>query len=429
MQITREDLNPVTVRLTFSCPPDLVEEGFRRAFKDAAKEVRVPGFRPGQAPRSVLEQVINKEAVKDGALNHILNRAYRIALKEHDLKPYGQPQVEKVDLNDDPPTCEFVLQIPLEPIVNLGDYTALAARQPAIEVTDADVQRQIDLLRESQAKREKVNRAVQPGDIAVVNLKIEGSEDDGRTFMSVVGQTFEALDQALTGMEPEEVKVAELTFPDTFQEADWQGQTLRCKITLRSVSAVKTPDLDEDFAQAMQFESVEELEARVRELLIESRTSMATDYVNEQLMDALIHNSEIHIPLTMVETVARQQLRDLNEHQKQQGRSIEDYATEKGMTVEELEHAVRDEARIQVARALVAQKIFQAEGMKLDNADMNRELFEMARENRVSPDEMVAILKRTDGIADLQNRALYSKVAAFLREKATIEEMSAGTSA
>lgn len=430
MQVTREDLNPCTVRLTIVCPEELVREGYARAYKEAAKEIRVPGFRPGQAPRAVVEQLVNPDKIRDAAIDIVMNRAYRAALKEQALEPYAQPSVDKAEIEEDPPKCEFSIKVPLKPVVNLADYKGIAVVRPRVEVSEEDIAKQIEALRSSKATREQVTgRTVQDGDIAVVNIKVEGEEGDGRNFMSVVGQTFEGLDEELRNMGAEEVKATELSFPETFQEKDWAGKTLKCKLTLRSLSAVKSPELDDEFAQSLQFESVEELERRVREFLTDTRVGMAQDYVNEQLMAEIVRTSEIHVPITMVETVAAQQLRDIAEAEAQSKRTLEDYAQAKGMTVEELREALLEESKVQVERAVIAQEIFQREALKLTNDDFNKELFDMAREYRVTPDEMVAMLKRNDALGELRNRALYRKVAEFLTQNAKIEEVEAPASA
>lgn len=424
MQVTREDLNPCTVRLTIVCPEELVREGFARAYKKAAKEIRVPGFRPGQAPRAVVEQLVNPDKIRDAAFDFVMNRAYRDALKEQDLQPHAQPSVDKAEIEENPPRCEFSIKVPLKPVVNLTDYKGIAVVRPKVEVSNEDVARQIEALRGSKATREQITgRTVQDGDIAVVNIKVEGEDGDGHNFMSVVGQTFEGLDEQLRHMRAEEFKAADLSFPDTFQKKDWAGKTLKCKLTLRSLSA------DDEFARSLQFESVEELERRVREFLTETRAGMAQDYVNEQLMAEIVRASEIHVPITMVETVAAQQLRDIAESEAQSKRTLEDYAQAKGMTIEELREALLEESKVQVERAVIAQEIFQREALKLTNDDFNKELFDMAREYRVTPDEMVAMLKRNDALGELRNRALYRKVAEFLTQNAKIEEVEAPASA
>ncbi|MBW7928427.1 MAG: trigger factor [Fimbriimonadaceae bacterium] len=424
MQITREDLNPATVQLHIVVPEAMVLEGYAKAYKDAAKDLKIPGFRPGTAPRSVVEKAVSPEFIQDRATDIVMNRAYREALKRENLTPYSQPGVSDVTIAQDPPKGEFTIKVPLAPVVKLTEYTGIKAIQPTSAVSDADVQNQIEVLRKREAKREQItDRKVIEGDVAVVNIKIEGQEGDGRNFMSVVGKTFPSLDEALIGMAAEEVKVVELTFPETFDEKDWANQTHRCRLTLRSVSAMKLPDLDDDFAQSLGFGNEEELTGRVRALLEEARVSMVHEYVSEQIMGEIVKASEIHVPLTMVEAVAGQQLRDLAQAQAEKKSSLAEYAQEKGMTLEELQKAIMDESRVQVERAVVAQEIFKKEGMKLNNEDFNRELFDMAREYRVTPDEMVALLKKNNALDELRNRALYRKVTDFLIKEADLQEL------
>jgi len=424
MQVTREDLNPCTIQLTISCDPEQVQNGITKTFKDLAKRIRVPGFRPGTAPRAVLEKMVSQEEVNEMALDNIVRSAFRAALKEQELQPYSQPSVELKEMKPEEGVCEFVAKVPLEPQVQLGEYKDLPVEVPKLEVEEDEVEAQIEELRKRRSTREVVkNRGVLEGDVAVVNVSIEGEADEGRTFMAIAGKTFPDLDQALLGMKAEEMKSAELSFPEGFQEADWAGQKHKVKITLRSLSAVKLPELDESFAQEFSTESVEELREKVRNVLVGAKVAMRDEYVVEQIMDALLKSSEIHVPDTMWEQVTRQRLREIAMEQREEGKSLEEYAKEQGMTAETLEEELRREAQTFVKRAVAIQRIFKDEQMKLTQHDLSTELIAMARELEIEPDELLKQLKASNSIEDVHHRAINRKVSEFLRESAKIVEV------
>ncbi len=425
MQVTREDLNPCTVKLTVVCGEDQVKEGFDKAYKQFAKKIRIPGFRPGHAPKHMVAQSVAREDLLEAAADNIVRAAFRSALKENDLEPASQPSVELTALEEEPAKCEFSAKVPLPPVVELAEYKGLKAEKPPMEVTDEEIEHQVEELRKRRSTQEKItDRGVQEGDVVVVNIKIDGESGEGRTFMSMAGQTFPQLDNALMGMKAEEVKVVDLTFPSNFQEQDWAGKSDKCQVTVRSLSSVKMPELDDSFAQSLNADNVDALRTRMRELLTGAKEQMSVEFINEQLLDSLIKGSTIHVPDTMWEQVANRRLYELAVEQQEKGKTMEAYAKEQGMTLPELEEKWRDEAKMHVTRAVAIQEIFKQEKMQLANADLNMQLFSMASEYQVKPEEMLEILKKNNALDEVHFRAVFHKVANFLRDNAVLSDMS-----
>jgi trigger factor len=425
MQITRQDLNPCTVQLDIACEPEEVRAGFEKAYKQLSKHVRIPGFRPGHAPRNLVEQRLAKADVLDQAAENIVRSTFKEALTKESLEPYSQPSVELKELEEEEPKCAYSVKVPLRPIVELGEYMGLEAEQPPIDVTEEEVEAQIEDIRRKRGTREAVtNRGVQEGDVAVVNVKVDGETGEGKTFMTIAGQTFPQLDQALMGMQAEELKSLDLTFPENFQEKDWAGKTLHAQVTLRSLSAVKLPELDDEFAQSLSAESVESLRTRVRELVGQAKLNMAHDYVVEQLLESLLSKSTIHVPDTMWESVANRRLQELEAEQREKGKSLEEYAKEQGMTVEGLVEAWRNEAKLHVQRAVAVREIFSREKLKLNNNELNRELMAMAQEFETDPAELLNVLKKNNALDELHFRAIFRKVTDLLKENAKIREVA-----
>lgn len=425
MQVTREDINACTVKLEVKCDEQQVKQGFDKAFRQASKHIKVPGFRPGHAPRAMLESLISPEALYETAAETIVNAAFKQAMQEQDLEPYGQPSVDLTKLNHEENVCEFTIKVPLKPIVELGEYKGIQVEKPIVEVTEEEVEGQIENMRKGKSTREAItDRGVEEGDVAVVNIKIEGEEGDGRNFMVIAGQTFPQLDQALAGMKAEEMKSLDLTFPEGFQEKDWAGKPFHCTVTIRSVSALKLPELDAAFAQSFNIESVDELRQRIREGLLRYKNERVEEYVNEQILEELLKRSEVQVPDTMWEGVAGQRLKDIQEEQGKKGRTLEQYAQENGMTVEQLVEAYKQEAATHVKRAVLVQEIASKEEMKLTNADLNDELVLMSREYEVQPEQMLQMLKKQNAVSELQHRAIFRKVTQFLHEHAQTQEVA-----
>lgn len=424
MEIKREDLNPCTVRLEIACDPEQVKEGFERAYKQAAKKVKVPGFRPGHAPRAILEQQLNPEYVRELAADNILRNAYEKATEQLELKPYSTGSVELKSLDEEEGKCELVAKVPLSPLVEIGDYSNIPIERPAIEVTEEEVENQLEELRRKHSTREAVkDRGVEEGDVAVVNIKIDGEEGEGRNFMTVVGKTFPQLDQALMGMKIEDMKELDLNFPDNFQEKDWAGKPFHVRMTLRSLSSVKLPEL-ETFAKSFQMENAEELKDRIRNLLKEKKEQAVKEYVNEQLIEALMKRSNVCVPDTMWENVANQKMADVMERLQEQKVTLEEYAKENGMTAEEFIKAQQEEAKTFVMRAQLIQDLFLKENMAVSNLDLTRELEIMSQDYGMRPDELLQTLKKTGAVREIQYQAIHRKVMEFLNSKAEAKEMA-----
>ncbi len=425
MQITREDLNPCTVKLNIVCDPEEVKAGFDKATKQLVKKIKLPGFRPGHAPKNLVEQYVNRAELYDEALQHIVGNGYKEALKQQEIEPDPtvRPQVEVTKLDE--AECEFVAKIGLPPIVELGDWKGIPVERPAVGVTEEDIDRQLEELRQRRGTREAITeRGVVDGDVCVVNIKKDEEEGDGRTFMVIAGQTFATLDQALAGMRVEEVQHGELSFPDNFQEKDWAGKTFTATLTLNSVSSVRMPELDDAFAQSLKTENVEDLRARIRTGMDKAVSGEIEKIVSEQLLDGLLERSKVEVSDNMWEPIADQRIEEVAAEQKKEGRTLDDYVQEHGMTVESLREEWRERAKTEVMRALIVREMYKQQDLKLENEDLSNELEDMARETGVTPKDMIRMLEQANAMNELQFRAISRKVRELLAAQANVKEMA-----
>lgn len=425
MQVKRTDLNPSTIQLEIVCTPDQFDAGYSKAAKEYAKKVKVPGFRPGQAPKAMIEKLIDPNELANAAADEIVRDSLTKALKDLDITPDNYPAVNMTKFDRDNKACEFSVKVPLAPVVKLGTYKGLKAQRPKIEVTDAEVDQQIEEIRNRRGKKsEVVGRGIQEGDMAVVNIRPDKEEPD-KTFMVIAGQTFPDLDGALMGMQVEEIKHGKLAFPGTFQEKDWANKSFDATITVRSVSTTAAPQLDDEFAQSLKASDVKDLREKVREGILNAKQQIAQEMVNEQLFDQLMKSSEIVVPDTTWEQVANQRLQEMANELGRERKTLNDYAKENGMTGEELLAAQQAEAKVHVQRAVLIENIFKAEEMKVDNNDANRHFIQIAQENQVPQEQLGKFAKKFGG--NIRNeivfRTMHAKVIQFLNDNATIEEV------
>jgi trigger factor len=427
MEVTREDLNACTVKFDVKAEQQEVKEAFEKAYKQVAKQIKLPGFRPGHAPRAMIEKVVSKEEVYDTAAENLIKSLYKRILEENQLTTDNttRPTVDLTSFSEEEQKAEFSIKVPLPPQVKLGEYKGLTLEKPKVDVTDEEVEHQIEEFRKRRQTREAVtDRGVQEGDIAVVNIKPDGVEGEGRNFMTIAGQTFPALDEALHGMNVEDMKSLDLTFPENFQEKDWAGQSMHVQVTLNSLSTVKLPELDDDFAQSMKTENIDDLRVRVRGGIERAKAQMLRDFVNEQLLERLHERSEVAVSDNMWEALADRRLRETAQEQQEAGKTLEQYASENGMTIEQLQQAWRDKAKMHVERALLIRELFVAEKMELTNQELNDELYAMSEEMQIPPQETLDLLKKNEALDELQFRAISRKVGDFLEANAEVKEVT-----
>lgn len=420
MKIESTEINPCTVELKVACSPDQVQTAYDKAYRKASKRVRVPGFRPGAAPKHLAKKYLNLEEVQRLAAEDMIRSAYTAALKEKDLKAAGQPRIEVTKLDEEASEFEFTAKVPLEPVVELGEYKGLNITAPDEAVTEAELEEQLENIRKRRATRKAIeHRGAQEGDFAVVGIRAEG-EDKDRRFMTVVGQTFPQLDQTLMGMEAEDTKVADLTFPETFQEKDWAGKPMKVDVTLRSLSAAEVPDLDEDFAKELNAESVDQLKESVREQLTEAKKRMVNDYVNEQILEELMKTSKVEVADTLWEGVAERRIHEIANDAQKEGKTLEDIAAANNMSLEELTEKIGERAQAEVKHAVAIRRIFDDEKMKLDQADIRDQIVMIAQENNMTPDDALRALRKNGSLAEVEFRAIYNRVLKFLRDEANL---------
>lgn len=419
MSVQRTDLNPCTIQFTVSCTPEQIESGVDRAYKQFAKNMRIPGFRPGHAPKHVVAPLVPANDLAGQAAENIINSALKNILTEAKVQPHDSPAVNLTKLDLEKKECEFTAKIPLAPIVELGEYKGIEVVKESIEVTEKDVDEYLKTLQSRSGKREQVTgRGAAESDVAMIHVRADKGSDDGVSLLIVVGKSFAALDKAVTGMEAEEMKSVSLDFPADFANKDLAGKKGKWTLTVKSLNAVVVPELSDEFAQGLggdlKSEGLKDLRERLSQRLQAAKAQMAQELVHEQIQEALVSRSKIEVPDTMWESVAGQRMNELAQQAREQGKSLEDYAKDAGMSVDELRDKWQAEAKVQVMRAVAAREVFAAEKLRLTNQDMNEMLVAMAYEYQVHPQDLIKAMQKAGNFRELEIRAVFKKTLDFL---------------
>lgn len=313
-------------------------------------------------------------------------------------------------------------------MVELADTKGLKATKPKLEVTDEEINRTLDDMRARSANRTPqavTDRGVASGDVVVVNLKAEGAEEEGKQFMVMAGQTFPALDEALMGMHTEEVKAVTLEYPANFRvNESWAGKTLPTQVMVKSISAVQLPELDDEFAKSLNTENVDDLKEKIREGIMRAKENGLQEMLRDQLLDDLLAKSNVHVSDNTWQAVVDRRLQEMARELSNQRKTIEDYVKETGLTNEEFKARLDAEAQLNVRRAVVIQKIFTDNDMKITDEDVSRHFLQIAAENGVPQNELDNFAKQFGGQLreEVIFRSMAHKVADLLLESADVTE-------
>ncbi len=429
MQVTAEQTDPCTVVLTVEVDEQQVSRAFDSAFREFGRYANVPGFRPGKAPRALVERFVDTERVRRHALEKIVRDTYPKAIEEESLTPFRDPEIDAGEIEDKKP-YSYKANVPLEPQVTLGEYTGLTVEKPIFNVTDAMIDARIEILRGERAKLERVtDRGIEAGDMLIVEnqVKIEGAEEDEtpvRRQLVQMGNNVPGYDEAILGMMPDEERSFELTYPEDFDEEDKRGKKASFTVSLKSISAKKLPELDDEFAmQVSGSETVEEFRKMMKERLEADAIRLSNEMAEERILEAILEKSEVHFPEVLIRDEVRDKLQQLG-YQLQNGKmSYEMYLARVGMTAEQHQGQLYLESEVKIRTLLALRDISIQEGLQASNEDIEAEFDRMVGAGALTEEQDLAY--RTDARRRLQvaNALIQLRLHDFLFANNTLNEV------
>ncbi len=432
MQVTKEQIDPCKVALTISVEPERVEAAKEKAFGQFARNLQLPGFRKGKVPAHMARTYVDESRVKQRAAEMLVEPAYAEALEAEQVEPFGAPELDSLDMQDDG-SLVFKALVPLRPVVTLGPHKGLAVERRRLEVTDADVDRQIEELQRRSADFEEVSdRTAQMGDIAVADLvaQIEGQETpelaEPRATFIEIGKNIPDFDNGLTGMEIGETKTIEAIYPEDFPDEGLRGKRATFTATLNGIRTRTLPELDDAFAEKQtaypEAKTLEALRTEIRTGLDRAAQEMAENDVESRLIEEIVTNSQVSFPEVLLREQMAEDARDLRERLERENATLEQYLEAVGKTREQVESEIAVAADRRIRTGLVLAEIAQAEGLTADEADIEAEITERAERANVSPAAVRAFIEKQDQMEALRNRALTKKVFRFLKDNAAVSE-------
>ncbi len=387
MEHTYEKLSGNKAKLTFTVPADEFEAAVQQAYLKNRKSIRIPGFRPGKAPRALIEQMYGKGAFYEDAIEDLCQVAYPEAVEAENLQVVDRPtlNVEKMNPGED---VVFTCEVFVRPDVTLGDYKGLTVKQEATEVTDEQVKARIAQDQEKVARMVDVtDRAVENGD--TVNLDYAGSVDgvafEGGTAEKqtlVIGSKsfIEGFEEQMVGMNIGEEKDLNVTFPEQYHAEELAGKPAVFHVKVNGIQKKELPELDDDFAaDVSKFDTYAEYEADIRKNLEETAAKNAEIKLENDLVEMACKNAQMDIPQPMIENQIDDMLQEMKMRMSYQGLRYEDYLKYTGMTEQGVRDMYKQEAESRVKSELVLEAIRTAEGIEATDEAIEKQYVEYAQ--------------------------------------------------
>jgi trigger factor len=380
LNVTAERIPDSQVVLTIEVDPERVEKSMEQAYRRVAPRVRIPGFRPGKAPRRVVELHLGREALLHEALDRLVPEVVEEAIKAQELDMVATPDLEITSLEP----VVIKATVPIRPTVDLGDYRALRVEPEPVEVDEAEVERTLESLRRRYADIEPVERPVQEGDR--VRLDITG-EVEGRTVLRQEDvevavrpddlATVPGVYERLLGMSKGEEAEFAAVLPEDYARRELAGKPIRYRVRVLEVKSERLPELNDDFARQVGegFASVAALRERIRADLRARAEEEAKRRLEEKAVAALVEQARLEFPPQLVERELDHLVQDLTRPAAGEGRrALERFLQQVGRSEQELREELRPTATERVKRSLVLSRLAELEGVTVTPEEIEQEL-------------------------------------------------------
>ncbi|HPO73793.1 MAG TPA: trigger factor [Armatimonadota bacterium] len=430
MQVTLEQVEPCIVAVTVEVDAEAVQQTIDRVFKEVAGKVAVPGFRKGKAPRSILERFVDQDAVRERAISQLVPEHFAQALREKGVEPFAPPEVSIESFEVGQP-LRFTATVPTRPEVRLCDYRDLPVRRRRVEISDADVDLELDLLRRRHTELVDADAEVAgSGLVAIVDLDLYR----GERHLKKRSQTDVALDMDQTDMVPafnvaiEGARIGEtrempVHFPDDFQDPVLAGKDVTFKITVKALKTKQVPELNDEFAQKVSdVADLAALRDQIRQQLEESAREVAEREVRDQLVEQVVSRSEVHFPEVLVQEQTAEMLRRQASELERQNLTIDDFLRSREIDFPTYERELREDARRRIRTQLVLEQIAEQEKIEVTDEEIDQEIERMASSAGVSSSAIRAAFEKQNSLAGLRTSIFFRKVVDLLVQSARIVE-------
>ena len=428
MNVTKDSVTTTEITLTIAMDTDDEEPFLNRSYKRVASRVRIPGFRPGKAPRSVIENHLGREALVHEALEFMIPESLDQVLKDEDIQAWMEPKLEVLGMEP----VSYKAVVPLEPVVDLGEFQAIRLEREPVEVTDEQVNEVLESLRFEAAPWEPVERALAYGDLATMNVKgiIEEEEvidDQGIDFIPQEDNNlpFPGFSTHLEGMLEGESKLFTLSVPDDYPQENYAGKECQFNVEVLSVKEKNLAELDDEFAKGVRdgFESLEALTDHVRQRLVDESEATETRRLEVSGLEELKKLAKIEASELVYERELDMMYEERARSLQNQQMSMELYLSYVGQTEEELREQMKPQAEERLNTMLMLRKLADVEEIEVGDEDVEVEITNLIESTGGNSDaSMMQALNTENARESIRSSLMNRKIMARLVEISQGEE-------
>ena len=429
MSVKREKQEGNQGLLTIEVSTEEVNKALDKAFKKIVVKINEPGFRKGKMPRPLFEKKYGVEALYQDALEIIIPDAYSNAIDEAGIEPVDYPEIAGTETFEKGKDFTFTATVTVKPEPKLGEYKGLEVTKLSTEVTDEEVEAQIQAELAKKAELEiKEDGAVEDGDTAVIDFEgflgeeaFEGGKGEDYALEIGSGSFIPGFEEQLVGVKAGESKDVVVTFPEEYHAAELAGKEATFKVTVKEIKTKVLPELNDDFAKEIdpEVESLDALRAKIKEQTAEQKKAESEGTLRDELVEKAAENAEMEIPQGMINTELDRMVQEFGQRLQMQGMNLELYFQFSGQNEEALREQMTPDAENRVRVALTLEAIAKAENVQVTEEDITAELEAMATQFGMTIDQIKTAL---GGTAILENDIKTKKTVELLVENAKISE-------
>ncbi len=398
--------------MSVTVPASVVQEEEQNATRQLAGRARLKGFRKGRVPTKLIEQRFGGSLKKE-TLDKLISDAYRSALAAQELRPISEGEIEEVNYEPDQDLV-FSIAFDVQPVVELSTLSGFVLERPTAEVNDEHVDQVLERVREQHGtwKTSEEGKPVDTDLVSVRIAKIEGEEvDEGKEYEFTLGQgdALPDIENGIKTLDINEVGDFDVSFPDDFPDESRRGNTERIQVTILERKERELPALDDELAkQVGEFETVEELKARVQEDLAKDAEQQAESVVRGRLLDMVLDANPFEVPKSMVDRYADGVIREQQEMDEERKAEVRE--------------SIRPEAERAVKRILIVEEVATSQNLTATDDDIDARVEEIAEANNSTPAQVYAGLQKSGRIEMLERELTETRVFDYLKEQSEITD-------
>ncbi|MHB8961742.1 MAG: trigger factor [Saccharofermentanales bacterium] len=415
------------VEIAFEIPKEDFSEALKKAFQKNIKKFSIPGFRPGKAPMNIVTKYYGEGVLYDDAIEIIAEQSYVEAIKEHGLDPVSRPQIDEISEIGSDKGIKFTINVTVKPEVTLGDYKSIHVTKADAEITEKQIDEELDKVRERNARMIPVeDRAVLGGDTA--NIDYEGFLD-GIPFEGGKGSSYDlrigsntfipGFEEQVIGRTLAEEFDVDVTFPEDYHSEDLKGKAVVFKVKVNSIKFKELPAADDEFAKDVsEFDTLSEYRDSLRAKLLETATKNAELDYEESVVGQVVDISAVEIPDIMIENELDKMVDEQSSRMKYQGIELEQYLQYVGQDMKAFREGLKESASKRVKTNLVMEAIGKELAFEITDEDVEKEVSDIAEQYHMNTEDIKAQFAGNDFY--FKESITFKKTLEFLKDQAAV---------